>query len=127
MSKLAEVLRARIAPAKPANPANPQAGPAGISRISDISRGVLSHTRFEVLSNYREALTLGRLHVCCNCAHFRFPIQDMAPGDCGRFNLEAWPFVPLWCSGFAPSNAPVVPEFLPDSDDVRAETREYAK
>lgn len=115
MSKLAEILRARRAPAaKPANSANPHAGPAGISTISDISRRTPSHTHFEALSNHRAALSLGQLHICCNCAHFRFPIQDTAPGECGRFHLEAWPFVPFWCSGFTPSHAPVASEFLPD-------------
>jgi len=128
MSKLAEALRTRIASAaKAANPANPQVGPAGISKISDISRGTLSLPHFEFLSNYRVGLARGRLHVCCNCAHFRFPIQDTVAGDCGRSNLEAWPFVPFWCSGFTPSNASVAPEFLPNSEGVRDKTRRYAK
>lgn len=67
-----------------------------------------------VLSDFRAALLLGRLHVCCNCHQFSFAAHASGMGNCRRFNVEAWPFVPFWCSGFQLSGAPVAPEFVPD-------------
>ena len=67
-----------------------------------------------VLSDFRAALMLGRLHVCCNCGHFSFASHASAMGNCRRFNVEAWPFVPFWCSGFAASNTPAAPEYVAD-------------
>lgn len=66
------------------------------------------------LVNFREALVLGRLHVCCNCSAFSFGTVPAGIGHCRRFDVEAWPFVPFWCSGFEASSTPAAPEFLAD-------------
>lgn len=65
------------------------------------------------LADFREALLLGRLHVCCNCTAFAFGADPAGLGHCQRFNVEAWPFVPFWCSAFEPSRVPAAPEYLP--------------
>jgi hypothetical protein len=52
------------------------------------------------MAQFDAALRLGRLHVCSNCARFSFAIDRAGFGHCGRFNMEAWPFVPFWCVGF---------------------------
>ena len=77
------------------------------------------------LSDFRVALMLGRLHVCCNCQQFEFADDPATLGYCQRFNAEAWPFVPFWCSGFQASRAVVAPEYLPrpDRTDVRLSLR----
>ena len=54
-------------------------------------------------SDFRAALMLGRLHVCCNCALFNFAPDPAGLGRCRHFGVEAWPFVPFWCSAFVAS------------------------
>jgi len=60
------------------------------------------------LAPYREALLLGRLHACANCRHFTHGPDLASLGHCQRFDVEAWPFVAFWCSGFQVSAAPTV-------------------
>ena len=80
------------------------------------------------LSDFRAALALGRLHVCCNCRQFEFAADPTALGHCRRFHVETWPFVPFWCVGFTSSTTPAAPEFLPDpADGARIRASEYAK
>jgi hypothetical protein len=57
-------------------------------------------------SDFRAALLLGRLHVCCNCSAFTFGTEPAGVGRCERFDVEAWPFVPFWCSAFQPHGSP---------------------
>ena len=64
--------------------------------------------------DFRAALACGRLHVCCNCQQFKFAPDPGGLGHCGHFDVEAWPFVPFWCSGFAPDKTPVLPALAPD-------------
>lgn len=76
------------------------------------------------LTDFRAALVFGRLHVCCNCQHFTFANDPSGLGHCQRFDAEAWPFaVQLWCSGFSPSETPILPELLPirQLDGIRNE------
>lgn len=94
--------------------------------LPTIARPVAHAYDAAALSNYREALLLGRLVICANCARF-VPRSDTAGlGHCQRFDTDAWPFAPFWCSGFKPSNRPVAPDFLPDPDGARACAKEYA-
>ena len=79
------------------------------------------------LADFRAALVMGRLHVCCNCSEFRFGADPAGLGHCRRFNVEAAPFVPFWCAGFEPSHRAVAPDYLPDPDGTRARAREYCK
>jgi len=80
------------------------------------------------MQDFRAALVLGRLHVCCNCQQFTFSAADPgALGHCRRFNLEAAPFVPFWCAGFEASRSPAAPDYLPDPDAARARVKEYPK
>jgi hypothetical protein len=58
------------------------------------------------LDDFRAALVLGRLHLCSNCQHFTFAADPVTPGYCARFDVDALPFVPFWCSGFLPSRVP---------------------
>jgi hypothetical protein len=68
------------------------------------------------IGEFRNALRSARLHVCCNCNGFQFAHDPLALGHCMRFKVEAWPFVPFWCSGFASAPQPVAPAFLPNTD-----------
>ena len=70
-------------------------------RISHL-RAVLAARDAAPLSEYRAALILLRLHVCGNCAAFQFGSDPASLGECLRFNVEAWPFVPFGCVGFKP-------------------------
>jgi hypothetical protein len=66
------------------------------------------------LRQYRDALVLGRLHLCGNCARFVFGPDPAGPGVCSKFGFGLVPFLaPFWCSAFAPSDNPVAPELLP--------------
>lgn len=136
MSKLAEILRTGVA--TPANPAKVAGPERQISRNSDISRGAESNTHFDLMpstpdavkpipGDFRAALVLGRLHVCCNCRYFDFAVEPSALGSCRRFDVGAWPFVPFWCTGFAPSHTPAAPAFFPDPDGTKARAKEYTK
>jgi hypothetical protein len=66
------------------------------------------------LSEYSAALILGHLHICGNCAAFRFCSDPAGLGRCLRFNAETAPFVPFWCAGFEVSRTPAAPVYLPD-------------
>lgn len=90
-------------------------------------RTIIAAHSAATMSDFREALCLGRLHVCCNCSQYTFGTEPSGLGHCRRFKTEAWPFVPFWCSGFEPGRAPVAPECLPDPDGARARIRERAK
>jgi hypothetical protein len=79
------------------------------------------------LSRYHNSLLLGKLHVCGNCRHFDFGPDPLEFGQCRRFSVEAWPFVPFWCAGFQASATPTAPAFLPDPDGRLALERELAK
>jgi hypothetical protein len=79
------------------------------------------------MEEFRAALVLGRLHVCCNCQQFTFGTHPGRFGHCRRFDLEAAPFVPFWCSGFEASGTPAAPDFLPDPEGARARAKEYSK
>jgi hypothetical protein len=82
------------------------------------------------LANFREALILGRLHLCGNCSRFVFASDPAALGQCSHFNVEAWPFVPmLRCSGFEarPAATAPAPDYLPDREGALARAREYAR
>lgn len=68
---------------------------------------------------FREALAVGRLHVCYNCAAFSFGAVPAGIGHCRRFDVEAWPFVPFWCSGFALSKRPALSDFLLGQQDMQ--------
>ena len=65
------------------------------------------------MGDFREALMLGRLHVCCNCSAFTFGPIPAGVGHCQYFNVEAWPFVPFWCSRFALSKGLPFPNSPP--------------
>ena len=71
----------------------------------------------EALAAYREALRLGRLHVCANCRHFTAACELAGLGRCKRFNVDAWPLVAFWCSGFEASRTPAAPAYLPEQHD----------
>lgn len=72
------------------------------------------------LADFRAALTLGRLHVCCNCGHFSFGVEPAGLGHCERFNVEAWPFVPFWCAGFEASDMLAAATDLKKPESARA-------
>jgi hypothetical protein len=76
------------------------------------------------LLEFKAALRSGRLHVCCNCSAFVFGAAPAGIGRCRRFGVEAWPFVPFWCSGFQASLSPLVSNYLPEprqSTDVQGQ------
>jgi hypothetical protein len=81
------------------------------------------HEALEGLTAYREALILGRLMVCGNCAAFTFGSAPADVGHCANFTVEAWAFVPFWCSRFKPSRTPAAAQYLPDG----ARARDHAK
>ena len=64
-------------------------------------------------NDLRRALQVGSLALCCNCKHFRFGADLAAFGHCTWFIVDAAPFVPFMCPGFAVSSVPVAPAFLP--------------
>jgi hypothetical protein len=77
----------------------------------------------EALREYFEALLMGRLVLCGNCAHFAFAEDPAALGYCFRFKVESWPFTPFKCEGFETATYPAVPLYVPDPEAKRA--REY--
>jgi hypothetical protein len=80
------------------------------------------------LVDYRAALLLGRLHLCGNCAHFKFGAGPAGPGACAVFVEELLPFaMPFYCAKFQVSATPAAPSFLPDEDGTMAIERELAK
>jgi hypothetical protein len=105
--------------------------PEILRELADEARSqrlAITKTRDEsCLPDYRAALVLGRLHICCNCSSYRFGAVPAALGHCQRFDVEAWPFVPIWCSGFDASPSAVAPAFLPDPEGARARALELAK
>ena len=87
-----------------------------MSLVEELERlGERDTDALAALALHRAALLLGRLHVCCNCSTFVFGSNAAALGHCRRFNLEAAPFVPFWCSGFEASGTPAAPDYLPES------------
>lgn len=90
-------------------------------------RAVLAARDAAPLSEYRAALILLRLHVCGNCAAFQFGSDPASLGECLRFNVEAWPFVPFGCVGFEASRTPAAPDYLPDPAGARVRAKEYSK
>jgi hypothetical protein len=98
-----------------------------VSLVEELERlGERDTDALAALAPYRAALLLGRLHVCCNCSTFVFDSNGIL-GHCRRFNLEAAPFLPFWCSGFEVSRTPAAPGYLPDPDGARARSKEYTK
>jgi hypothetical protein len=93
----------------------------------DHSRAIVAAREGAKLGNFRAALHLGHLHICGNCASFRFAPDPAALGHCTRFTVEAWAFVPFTCPRFEVSAAPAAPAFLPDPDGKLAPERELAK
>lgn len=79
----------------------------------------------DALRVYFEALLLGRLALCGNCAHYAFGEDPAALGYCARFKVEAWPFAPFQCEGFESAANPAAPLFLPDPLAAQALAREY--
>jgi hypothetical protein len=71
-------------------------------------------TASPALAHFRVALTLGRLHLCGNCAHFAFGPEPAGPGLCSIHGDGLLAFaMPFDCRDFAVSNAPTAPDFLP--------------
>lgn len=62
------------------------------------------------LADFREALALGRLHICANCSRFTFAADPAQMGNCRRHG-EVWPFVPFQCPDFSLSAKPVAPAY----------------
>lgn len=80
------------------------------------SRAILAARDGASLGDFRAALVVGRLHVCCNCSAFSFGADAAGVGHCERFNVDAWPFVPFWCSGFKAAIRPLAPDFVAVSE-----------
>ena len=80
----------------------------------------------ESLREYFEALLMGRLVLCGNCAHFAFGEDPAALGNCARLKVESWPFAPFQCEGFEPAAYPAAPLYLPDPTAAQARARGYA-
>jgi len=53
-----------------------------------------------ILAEYRAALVLGHLRMCCGCRYFAFGHDPVDLGSCQRFAAETAPFVPFRCGGF---------------------------
>jgi hypothetical protein len=115
-------------PAKAATPATPATNVATVAmshvaegvdqrlRQPDFRRAVIAARDAAYLPDFKHALQVGALHVCCNCAHYTFNADPAAPGQCRHFNVEAVPFMPfLPCSGFLVSGHPVAPNYLPET------------
>lgn len=79
--------------------------------------------RLEPLKDFREALMLGRLVICGNCAHFAFGADPADLGQCARYAVEALPFAPFQCEGFEVATTPAAPLFLPDPTAAQALAR----
>jgi hypothetical protein len=89
-------------------------------RLTRVKREAIRTARDRApLADFRAALVLGRLHVCCNCAAFTFGSDPAGLGHCRRFTTEAAAFVPFWCAGFEGAVRPVAPDYLPDPDGKR--------
>lgn len=72
------------------------------------------------LADFRHGLLLGRLSLCCNCAHFTFPAERDTLGYCVRFRDNAAPFAPFPCEGFKAGKDIPAPHLLPDPVGIRA-------
>jgi hypothetical protein len=99
-----------------------------ISGEADVRRAIAKAIEAARLTDFHASLLLGRLHLCGNCAHFKFGTDPAAPGDCAVFGEELLPFaMPFYCAKFQASATPAAPSFLPDEDGKRALEREFAK
>ena len=108
--------------------ANPRPCRTPLASMSRSRREAITQARDAApLCDFWAALTLGRLMLCGNCARFNFGEEPAQLGHCRRFDVEAWPFVPFWCSGFELSATPAAAAYLPDPDGSRALSREYSK
>jgi hypothetical protein len=106
--------------------------PGGASKVSkgpfepfettqDATSGSFRHPSGDTtLADFRAALVLGRLVVCCNCTYFTAGAEPGGLGRCRQFAAETWAFVPFVCGGFTVSPRPAAPAYLPDSDGARA-------
>jgi hypothetical protein len=101
-------------------------------RKVELLRELAAEAATPYMAEFRDALVLGRLVVCCNCLHFRWGADPAGIGQCERFKVEAFPFVPFCCSGFEPDLgfepelAPAAPEWLADPYGAQARLRELA-
>jgi hypothetical protein len=64
------------------------------------------------LPEYREALIVGRLHICANCQRFGFASASADIGTCSEHG-EVWPFVPFKCPDFGLAARPAAPAYAP--------------
>jgi hypothetical protein len=67
---------------------------------AEITQAIAQAREAAGLADYRDALTLGALHLCGDCRHFSFGPEVAGLGKCARYNVKAWPFVPFICPGF---------------------------
>jgi hypothetical protein len=99
-------------------------------RKVELLRELAAEAATPYMAEFRDALVLGRLVVCCNCLHFRWGADPAGIGQCERFKVEAFPFIPFCCSGFEPDLGfepqlvAAAPEFLGDPYGARARLRD---
>ena len=67
-----------------------------------------------VLDDFRQALVLGRLHVCGNCSRYTFGQDPAGAGTCSVHGDGLLAFaMPFDCRDFEVSPTPTAPSYLP--------------
>jgi hypothetical protein len=82
-------------------------------RQPSFRRAVIAARDAAPLHDFSNGLQVGALVICCNCKGFAFGPDPAGLGHCQHFDVEAGPFTPFPCAGFALSKEPVAPKFMP--------------
>jgi len=83
-----------------------------ITSEADRQRVIIGARDAAPLHDFREALIVGRLHICANCERFTFATDPAAIGLC-RLHGEALPFAVFRCSDFIAATTPSAPAYAP--------------
>jgi hypothetical protein len=86
---------------------------APVTLAAERDGAIRSATASPALARFREALTLGRLHLCGNCARYTFGPEPAGAGTCSIHGDGLLAFaMPFGCRGFRVSERPPAPDFL---------------
>jgi len=86
---------------------------------TNVATVAMSHVA-KGLDDFREALLLGRLHLCGNCSRYTFGSDPAGAGTCAIHGDGLVAFaMPFRCRDFAVSKNPIASDYLPDPDGTR--------
>jgi hypothetical protein len=80
-----------------------------------------------VLDDFRQALALGRLHVCGNCSRYTFGTDPAGGGTCSLHGDGLLAFLPFDCRDFTGAETPTAPASLHGSSGGAIPMRQHCK